>query len=77
MESIILAIAKREGVTNLSFLAQKSGFKRDEIRRVLNILTQRGKITFLSDFNRRTCNFLCNSCHLNKICMIGGNKKWN
>lgn len=68
MESIILAISKREGVVNVETLAKKTGFETDDIRRVLHILALKGKLTFLSYTIKKTHNSLCSGCHLNKVC---------
>ncbi len=77
MESIILAVVKKEGVIDVKNLAQKTGFKIDDVKRVLNILALKGKLTFLYDSNSKACNSLCNNCPLNTFCMLGGNKRWN
>lgn len=75
MESIILAIAKMEGVTDVRAIVRKTGFKKEDVIRALYMLALRGKIDFALDSKVPPSS--CSKCPLNKFCNVRRDKKWN
>ena len=65
MESIVLAVVRREGAISVENIIRKTGFKRDDVIKTLNVLEMRGKLTFISNTENTS---LCNTCPLNKLC---------
>ena len=49
MYQIILAIARKAGVMNIKELVKKTGFNRQDIRKTLNALSLKGKVSYLSN----------------------------
>jgi len=66
MESIILAVIRRDGVASVEDIIKKTGFNRVDVIRTLHILEMRGKITFMPDLKNTS---VCGGCPLNKFCI--------
>lgn len=71
MESIILAIARKEGVISIEGITKKLGFKKEDVIKVVHNLAMKGKLTFV---NLKSNASFCNKCPLNNFCIKGGNK---
>ncbi len=75
MESIILAIAKKDGVSSVESIIKKSGFGKKDVIKALYSLARKGKLNFIS--NLMSYASQCSVCAFNKFCKREGNSLWN
>ncbi len=66
MESIILAVAKKQSTISVREIARKTGFSEKEVKAVLYSLYLKEKINLIDA--RTLYRNVCDKCPLNKIC---------